>query len=103
VQFDAPSAGQASIMTRVGISFVTVEQACANAEAQIPDFDFDGTFAVAQQAWREKLNVVEVDARGVSQDMQTTFWSGLYRTMISPQNYTGENPLWKSSEPYYDS
>ena len=35
--------------------------------------------------------------------LQTVFWSGAYRSMISPQDYTGENPLWKSDEPYYDS
>jgi hypothetical protein len=23
--------------------------------------------------------------------------------MINPQDYTGENPLWKSKEPYFDS
>jgi hypothetical protein len=23
--------------------------------------------------------------------------------MINPQDYTGENPLWQSSEPYFDS
>jgi hypothetical protein len=22
---------------------------------------------------------------------------------MAPANYTGENPLWESSEPYYDS
>lgn len=36
-------------------------------------------------------------------DLQTIFWSGVYRAMISPQDYTGENPLWESDEPYYDS
>jgi putative alpha-1,2-mannosidase len=35
--------------------------------------------------------------------MLTNFYSGIYRTMINPQNYTGENPLWSSSEPYFDS
>ncbi|EJT80821.1 hypothetical protein GGTG_00815 [Gaeumannomyces tritici R3-111a-1] len=103
VQFEAPPSGQASLMARVGISFMTVEQACANAEAQIPDFDFDGIFAAAQQAWREKLGVVEIDTRGVNESYATTFWSGLYRSLISPQNYTGENPLWESKEPYFDS
>jgi hypothetical protein len=39
----------------------------------------------------------------VSEELQTTFWSGLYRTMLMPQNYTGENPLWNSTEPYFDS
>lgn len=103
VQFEAPPSRQASIMARVGISFMTVGQACANAEAQIPDFDFDGTFAAAQRAWREKLSVVEIDTRGVNESYATTFWSGLYRSLISPQNYTGENPLWESKEPYFDS
>ncbi|KAH9434010.1 hypothetical protein MCOR27_005625 [Pyricularia oryzae] len=102
VQFDPPTAGGA-IVARVGVSFMSVDQACANAEAEIPTFDFDGTFRAAQDSWREKLSVVEVDATGVGEDMQTTFWSGLYRSLISPQNYTGENPLWDSSEPYYDS
>lgn len=23
--------------------------------------------------------------------------------MVNPQDYTGENPLWKSAEPYFDS
>lgn len=23
--------------------------------------------------------------------------------MVNPQNYTGENPLWTSTEPYFDS
>ncbi len=35
--------------------------------------------------------------------MLRNFYSGIYRTMINPQNYTGENPLWSSSEPYFDS
>jgi putative alpha-1,2-mannosidase len=46
---------------------------------------------------------IQVEAPGVSEELQTTFWSGLYRTLLSPQNYTGENPLWNSTEPYYDS
>jgi putative alpha-1,2-mannosidase len=40
---------------------------------------------------------------GASTEIQTSFWSAVYRTMMSPQDYTGENPLWESTEPYYDS
>lgn len=36
-------------------------------------------------------------------DMLRNFYSGIYRTMINPQDYTGENPLWSSDEPYFDS
>jgi hypothetical protein len=49
------------------------------------------------------MDPITVDAEGVSSELRTVFWSGVYRTMISPQDYTGENPLWDSDEPYYDS
>ncbi|KAF4631465.1 hypothetical protein G7Y89_g6666 [Cudoniella acicularis] len=100
-QFHPPANNQ--ILTRVGVSFVSVAQACHNAETEIPDFAFEKTRSAAEQAWRKKLSVVEVDATGVSTMLQTVFWSGFYRSMISPQDYTGENPLWNSTEPYYDS
>lgn len=35
--------------------------------------------------------------------MLMNFYSGIYRTMINPQDYTGENPLWNSTQPYFDS
>lgn len=92
-----------SILARVGVSFISAHQACSNAEREQPDFDFEGTVSAAESAWKKKLDVISVDADGVSSDLQTVFWSGAYRTFISPQDYTGENPLWKSDEPYYDS
>ncbi|GFF30772.1 uncharacterized glycosidase Rv0584 [Aspergillus udagawae] len=92
-----------TLLARVGVSFISVAQACSNAEREQPDFDFDGTVSAAEKAWREKLEVIEADAEGVSADLQKVFWSGVYRAMISPQDYTGENPLWESEEPYYDS
>ncbi|KAL3447265.1 glycosyl hydrolase family 92-domain-containing protein [Aspergillus insuetus] len=91
------------LTVRVGFSWLSVEQACLNAEREQPDFDFAGTVSAAETAWRNKMNPIMVDAEGVSADLQTVFWSGVYRTMISPQDYTGENPLWDSDEPYYDS
>lgn len=91
------------ILARVGVSFVSVAQACQSAEREISDFDFEKVRSNAEAAWRQKLEVIQVDAKRVSDDFQTTFWSGIYRTMISPQDYTGENYLWKSAEPYFDS
>ncbi|KAI9743634.1 MAG: hypothetical protein M1818_002950 [Claussenomyces sp. TS43310] len=102
-QFLAPNSSENQILSRVGVSFISVTQACHNAENEAPDFDFDGILQSAQNAWRNKLSVVAVDAEGVADDLQTVFWSGIYRSMISPQDYTGENPLWQSDEPYYDS
>jgi putative alpha-1,2-mannosidase len=100
-QFEAPPYDQ--ILIRVGLSFISTVQACNNAQTEVPDFGFNKTLQAAEDVWREKLSVIEVDATGVSDELQTVFWSGVYRAMISPQDYTGENPLWESDEPYYDS
>jgi putative alpha-1,2-mannosidase len=91
------------IFARVGLSFLSTKRACENAEREIPDFAFEPVMKKAADAWRAKLDVVEVDHHGVTEDFLTMFWSGLYRTMLSPQNYTGENQLWTSREPYFDS
>ncbi|KAL8294783.1 hypothetical protein RB600_000647 [Gaeumannomyces tritici] len=101
VQFQAPANDQ--ILVRVGVSFISVAQACSNAEREIPNFDFDATLSAAQAAWRQKLGVIAIDSGNVDKSLQTVFWSGVYRSLISPQDYTGENPLWQSTEPYYDS
>lgn len=101
IQFERQSMDQ--ILARVGMSFKSTDQACHNAESEIPDFDFTGTVKNAEDAWQEKLSAVEVDTTGVSRELQTVYWSGLYRSLVSPQNYTGENPLWESTEPYFDS
>ncbi|KIM76707.1 glycoside hydrolase family 92 protein [Piloderma croceum F 1598] len=92
-----------SILARVGVSFISPEQACSNAESEIPDFNFEGTQASARAQWNELLGRVQVGTKGVDKEVVELFYSSLYRTHISPADYTGENPLWNSTEPYYDS
>ncbi|KAI0102023.1 glycoside hydrolase family 92 protein [Nemania sp. FL0031] len=99
------------LTARVGLSFISSEKACKNAEDEIPNFDFQGTLETAENIWKEKFSVIKIDTLASTNstgaismdDLQTIFWSGVYRAMISPQDYTGENPLWDSDEPYYDS
>ncbi|KAK9413346.1 putative Glycoside hydrolase family 92 protein [Seiridium unicorne] len=101
VRFEA---SDTPILARVGVSFINSAQACANAEAEIPDFNFVGVSRAASDAWIEKLGRIDVSTEGgVNESLITSFYSGIYRTMINPQNYTGENPLWDSGEPYFDS
>ncbi|OOQ90455.1 putative alpha-1,2-mannosidase family protein [Penicillium brasilianum] len=101
VRHEAPPDG--IIQARVGVSFISPEQACSHAEAEIGDFDFASTLQDAIDQWTEKMQPIRVSRNGVKESVLTNFYSGIYRTMINPQNYTGENPLWKSSEPYFDS
>lgn len=103
VRFSNPTDGQ--VLARMGMSFISTAQACSNAENDIPnpDRNFDTLFGGAQNAWRDKLSPVSVIPGGADDNLQTSFWSGLYRAMMSPQNYTGENPKWDSGIPYFDS
>lgn len=102
VRFEAPTNAN-QILARVGVSFISADQACSNAEREIPDFDFENTHQTARSAWQDALGVISIVPGGASRELQTVFWSGVYRNFISPQDYTGENPLWESDEPYYDS
>ncbi|KAF6822722.1 glycosyl hydrolase family 92 protein [Colletotrichum plurivorum] len=91
------------ITARVATSFISVEQACSHAVAEIPDYNFVRVSQEATAIWRKKLSPIKVNTDRVDELFARNFYSGIYRTMVNPQNYTGENPLWKSSEPYWDS
>lgn len=95
--------GSQSVMARVGVSFISSDRACSSAEAEIPDYDFQKIKSTAEARWREKLSPIQLDASGVELSLVKNFYSGIYRTMVNPQDLTGENPKWQSNEPYYDS
>ncbi|KAL1948226.1 hypothetical protein VTO73DRAFT_12301 [Trametes versicolor] len=108
VGFKTNGDGPTTIFARVGMSFISTDQACQNAESEIPTFDFEGTRAAVRAEWNELLGRVQVETQGVDDDTVELFYSSLYRTHISPadcesSHHTGENPLWQSDEPYYDS
>ncbi|EPQ50744.1 hypothetical protein GLOTRDRAFT_81814 [Gloeophyllum trabeum ATCC 11539] len=103
-------ANTSSVLVRVGVSYISADQACANAEEEIPDstagWDFDGVKNSAFETWNEAcrlLGRIQVDPTGVDNETVSLFYSSVYRTHIVPADYTGENPLWNSTEPYYDS
>ena len=91
------------LQARVGVSFLSTEQACQNAETEIGDWDFARVRRTAENAWKDKFSTVSIETGGVNKSIQKTFFTGIYRTMMSPQNYTGDNPLFGSDELYFDS
>ncbi|KAJ7282859.1 glycoside hydrolase family 92 protein [Mycena rebaudengoi] len=68
------------INIRVGVSFVSTDQACANAESEVGSSTFEEIQAQAKALWNEKLSKIEIDM----------LYSSLYRASLTPNNATGE-------------
>ncbi|KIY53439.1 glycoside hydrolase family 92 protein [Fistulina hepatica ATCC 64428] len=78
------------IMIRVGVSFKSVDQACANAEDEVGDSSFEEIVAQAQALWNEKLQRVEIDLANTAPNITEMFYSSLYRAFLTPNNATNE-------------
>jgi len=92
--------GEQPVRAKIGLSFVSIEQAKKNAMTEVSNFDFDGTRKAVVKAWDKELAAVKIDG-GTPYERQQ-FATGLYHSMLMPVERTGENPLWESTAPYYD-
>ena len=70
-----------NVKVRLGISFISPEQAELNMERET-SFDFDGIREKAANAWEEKLSTI--DAKCKTEEEMKTFYSCLYRAMCYP-------------------
>ncbi len=84
--------GTTSILARVGVSFISSEQACANAEEEIPDFDFERVRSASRAQWNELLGRVQVDTSNVDPEIVDLFYSSFYRTHLSPADCAKSSP-----------
>jgi predicted alpha-1,2-mannosidase len=94
--------GTTSIVSRVGVSFISSAQACSNVQSQIPAHTaLEKVTDNAKILWND-----EVLSKVTTTETNTTnlqlLYSSLYFMHLLPTNKTGENPSWKSTEPYYD-
>lgn len=76
------------ILLKAGISYVSVENARENLEAEAPHWDFDRYAADTQAAWDAQLSAVQ--AEGPEKDMQK-FYTCLYHTFLDPRISTDCN------------
>jgi len=71
-----------TVRVRVGISYVSVENARANLAAEIPDWNFAAVRQQTDAAWNKELNRIQVE--GGDATRQTIFYTALYHTFIHP-------------------
>ncbi|HEY1604171.1 MAG TPA: GH92 family glycosyl hydrolase [Allosphingosinicella sp.] len=89
-----------AVSVKIGLSFVSVEQARRSLEREQPGWDFDAAAARARAAWDAALGRIEVE--GGSAADRALFYSALYRSETMPHDLGGENVWWHSAEPHYE-
>ena len=85
------------IEVKMGVSFVSIENARLNMNTEQPDFNFDKVSTAAREQWNSDLSRVLVE--GGSKDEKTIFYTALYHMLIHPnilQDVNGEYPMMES-------
>lgn len=91
-----------SVTSRVGISFISTDKACANVQSEIPQgTPLQSLVIQAQTRWNSQA-LSKVTTTDTNTTALTQLYSYIYGMMLLPSNRTGENPLWTSAEPSYD-
>jgi predicted alpha-1,2-mannosidase len=98
--FDFTTKANQVIQAKVGISFISAEQAEQNVKQEMPRWDFASVHTAAIALWNKELSKLNLSGETDSQRRQ--LYTAMYHIMLMPTDRTGENPDWKSSEPYYD-
>ena len=78
-----------AILLKVGISFVSVENALANVETENPDWDFDLVRAKARSRWSEYLGRIQIE--GGTPTQRRIFYTGLYHMLLAPNLFDDAN------------
>ena len=69
---------------RVGVSFRSTEQACANAESEIGGSTFEEIMAQSKALWNQKLSKIEIDVPNTPENVTEMLYSSLYRASLTP-------------------
>ena len=77
-----------SVELKLGISYVSKENALLNLKAETDGLDFDAVRANAAKDWEDRLSVIKIDA---DDEIKTIFYTALYHSMTMPSNFTDVN------------
>ena len=96
--FDNLEEGE-QVTVSMGVSFVSMENARMNLEAEQQGKDFDQLLAEAKAQWEQDLGRILIE--GGTPDQQTIFYTALYHALIHPSiisDVNGEYPMMESGE-----
>ena len=82
------------IEVRVGISYISAEQARRNLQREMPDWSFDQVKARARAVWNQALGAVDVT--GGTEKERTIFYTALYRSLGRMTDITEDGKYFSS-------
>lgn len=89
------------VSSRVGISWISNEKACQNLNDQIPiGTSFSTVVEETKSVWNAEI-LSKITTSTTNATNLNLLYTSLYHMNLLPTNQTGENPGWKSTEPYY--
>jgi predicted alpha-1,2-mannosidase len=77
------------VQVKVGLSYVSVENARQNLANENPDWDFIRVRNLASSAWNTRLNSIQV--QGGTDDEKTVFYTAFYHALIHPSVFSDSN------------
>jgi predicted alpha-1,2-mannosidase len=84
VSFDTHQDNQVDV--QVGTSFISIDQARANLDAEMPNWNFDGLRDALKNTWNQKLGIAIIE--GATDDQRHIFYSGLYHALLYPKLFS---------------
>lgn len=99
--------GTPGVDVRVGVSFISVEQARRNLDHEVPDGQsLEATSVGAREEWAAKLDLLSV--QGASPSNLTVLYTGFSRTLVYPYEVhenagTPDDPEWRYYSGYLDA
>ena len=91
--FSFDTEDQEQITVKIGLSYVSIENARENLQTEVPHFDLDRVAAASATRWNDLLSRIMVEG---SEHNKTIFYTALYHTLIHPnviQDVNGDYPV----------
>ena len=84
------------VMAQVGTSFISIDQARANLEAELPGWDFKALTASTRQAWNEKLAKLQVHHTG--DENRAIFYTAIYHAYLFPRQFSEQGRYYSAMD-----
>ncbi|KAK4632119.1 hypothetical protein CLAFUW4_02479 [Fulvia fulva] len=102
--FSFSDSSAATVKSRVGISFISVEKACQFKNDEIKSWNLNDTVSAAVVEWNQDV-FSKIQVPTDSNQNRTNLvllYSSLYFMHLMPSNRSGENPLWEPDDSWDD-